>query len=132
MRERRQERQLGGRRDYWSTVRREVERLKLEPYLNRLTELAQLSFGPAATVMPHLRGRGARRRIVMVVDAAHPEAATAYQAFLPLEQRFWTALGTIAGPGTTVAVAVRPARGWLRNEGRPPFFTQFGSAGTIS
>lgn len=132
MRERRQARQLKERRDYWSTVRREVERLKLEPFLQAVTELAGAIFGPAATVMPHLRGRDAGRQVIFVVDAAHPETIAGYDSFLPLAQQFWTAYGTIARPRATVAVVVRPARGWLPSEAKAPLFTQFGSAGIVS
>ncbi|MHB1223890.1 MAG: hypothetical protein ACYC2G_07585 [Gemmatimonadaceae bacterium] len=132
IRERRQERQLKERRGYWAEVRREVDRLKLEPFLDVVTRLAQFSFGPSATAMPHLRGRGSRRHMIIIVDAAHPEAITSYDAFEPLERQFWTAYGTIAKPAAAVAVAVRPARGWMRSEGKAPLFTQFGSAGLIS
>lgn len=132
IRERRQERQLKEKRGYWSEVRREVDRLKLEPFLNAVTQLAQFAFGPSATAMPHLRGRGARRHMIIIVDAAHPEAIAGYAAFEPLEQQFWTAFGTIAKPAAAVAVAVRPARGWLRSEGKAPLFTQFGSGGLVS
>lgn len=120
------------RRSYWSAVRHEVERLKIEPFLNAVTELARDAFGPSATAMPHLRGRGAGRHLVIIVDAARPEAVAGYEAFVPLERQFWTAYGTLARPAAPVAVAVRPARGWLRSEGKAPLFTQFGSAGIIS
>src|SRR5690606_29950597 len=110
----------------------EVERLKLEGFLESITELARLSFGPSATVMPHLRGKGTRSRLIVIVDAAHPEAGTSYADFLPMERQFWTAYGTIARPPAAVAVAVRPARGWLASEGKAPLFTQFGGGGLIS
>lgn len=120
------ERQLRQRREYWTEVRHEVERLKLEGLLEQLGQLARICFGESATVMPHLRGRGGRRHVVFVVDAARPQAIADFESFRALEQHFWTAYATLAPATARFVVAVRPARGWLRNEDPPPIFTAFG------
>ena len=130
--ERRADRSLHDKRQYWSGVRREIERYKLEPFLQLLTRLAQVVFGPSATVMPHLRGRQRQRHVAFIVDAAHPEALASYEEFLPLEKQFWTAYGTLPKPAAPFLVAIRPARGWVRNEALAPIYTEFGNAELLS
>ena len=130
--ERRSDRSLHEKRQYWSGVRREMERYKLDPFMQLLTQLAQVVFGPSASVMPHLRGRQRQRHLAFVVDAAHPEALSSYEDFLPLEKQFWTAYGTLPKPAAPFLVAIRPARGWVRNEALAPIYTEFGNAELLS
>jgi hypothetical protein len=123
--DRRRVRTIGEQRRQWAEVRRWVKRHDLEPFRELLERLAQVAFGPAATVMPHLRRSRGRDYLVLVVDAACPEAGTNYADFLPLERAFWTAYATIPKPANTAfVVAVRPARGWCRSEALMPLFAQ--------
>lgn len=99
-----------------------VARHRLEPFYRALGGLAIAVFGGEATVVPHLRQDGRYRRLVFVVDAASAEASVDYEAFLPLEQAFWTAYAHVPKPDVPLMVAVRPARGWCRTEALAPFF----------
>ena len=121
--ERRRTRTLADQRRQWAEVRRWVARHELEPFRDLVEQLAQAAFGSAATVMPHLRRSRGRQYLVMVVDAACPEAGTNYGGFLPMEQAFWTAYATIPKPTAPFVVAVRPARGWCRAEALMPLYT---------
>lgn len=123
--ERRRTPTLQEQRERWAEVRRWMRRHDLEPFRDLLERLAKVAFGPASTVMPHLRRSHGRRYLVFVVDAACPEAATNYEGFLPLERAFWTAYATIPKPPAAFVVAIRPARGWCRSEALMPIFTQF-------
>jgi len=123
--ERRRSRTLAEQRAQWAEVRRWVARAEVEPFRELLERLAQVAFGPAATVMPHLRRSRGRKYLAFVVDAACPEAGTNYADFLPLERAFWTAYATVPKPAASFMVAVRPARGWCRSEALMPLFTQF-------
>ena len=130
--ERRRARTLSEQRTQWAEVRRWVARNELEPFRDLLERLAQVAFGPAATVMPHLRRSRGKKYLAFVVDAACPEAGTNYAGFLPLERAFWTAYATIPKPAAPFMVAVRPARGWCRAEALMPLFTQFATPEQIS
>ncbi|MGZ8456598.1 MAG: hypothetical protein ACXWZ4_08375 [Gemmatirosa sp.] len=99
-----------------------VTRHRLEPFYRAVAGLAIAVFGAEATVVPHLRRNGRAKRLVLVVDAASPEATLDYEAFLPLEQAFWTAYAHVPKPDVPLMVAVRPARGWCRTEALAPFF----------
>lgn len=124
--ERRRTATLHEQRERWAEVRRWMSRHDLDPFLELLERLAKAAFGPASTVMPHVRRSGGQRYLVFVVDAACPEAATNYEGFLPLERAFWTAYATIPKPAAaSFVVAVRPARGWCRSEALMPLFTHF-------
>ena len=123
--ERRRSRSLSEQRRQWAEVRRWVARAELEPFRQLMERLAQAVFGPAATVVPHLRRSHGRKYLVFVVDAACPEATSNYGDFLPVEHAFWTAYATIPKPASAFMVAVRPARGWCRAEALMPIFTQF-------
>ena len=128
--ERRRERTLSEQRAQWSEIRRWMARTELEPFRQLLERLAQVAFGPAATVMPHLRRSRGRKYLAFVVDAACPEAGTNYADFLPLERAFWTAYATIPKPASAFMVAVRPARGWCRAEALMPLFAQLSAPET--
>jgi hypothetical protein len=124
--ERRRAPTLHEQRERWAEVRRWMRSHDLEPFHELLERLAQAAFGPASTVMPHVRRSRGQRYLVFVVDAACPEAATNYEGFLPLERAFWTAYATIPKPAAaSFVVAVRPARGWCRSEALMPIFTPF-------
>ncbi|HEU4631519.1 MAG TPA: hypothetical protein VFS08_17325 [Gemmatimonadaceae bacterium] len=123
--ERRRTPTLHEQRARWAEVRRWMRQHDLDPFRDLLERLARAAFGPAATVMPHLRRSRGQRYLIFVVDAACPEAATNYAGFLPLERAFWTAYATIPKPVAAFVVAVRPARGWCRSEALMPLFTQF-------
>ena len=105
-------------------ARRYVARHRLSPFLSALQGLAMAVFGPAATVVPHLRTSGGVRRLTLVVDAADPMATVDYAAFLPRERAFWTAYAQVPRPDVPMIVAVRPARGWCRVEALAPLFTE--------
>lgn len=130
--DRRRARSLAEQRRQWADVRRAVARAELEPFRELVQRLAQVAFGPAATVMPHLRRSRGRQYLVFVVDAACPEATTNYADFLPMERAFWTAYATVPKPTSAFVVAVRPARGWCRSEALMPLFTQFGAADIVT
>lgn len=130
--DRRRARSLAEQRRQWAEVRRAVARAELEPFRELVQRLAQVAFGPAATVMPHLRRSRGRQYLVLVVDAACPEATTNYADFLPMERAFWTAYATVPKPPAAFVVAVRPARGWCRSEALMPLFTQFGTADVVT
>ena len=99
-----------------------VLRNRLEPFHRALAGLAVSVFGAEATVVPHLRGEGRRRRLTFVIDAADPVANRDYAQFLPKERAFWTAYTQLPKPEVPFAVAIRPARGWCRSEALAPFF----------
>lgn len=99
-----------------------VARYRLEPFERVLEGLAVSVFGKDATVVAHMRSDGRRKRLTFVVDAADPTASLDYAAFLPREQTFWTAYAQLAKPAVPFSVAVRPARGWCRNEALAPLF----------
>jgi hypothetical protein len=122
--DRRRARTLSEQREQWSDVSRWLRHHDLVEFRELLERLAQLVFGSAATVMPHLRRSHGHRYLVFVVDAACPEAGTDYESFVPLEQAFWTAYATIPKPPSAFVVAVRPARGWCRSEALMPVFAQ--------
>lgn len=130
--DRRRTRTLSEQREQWSDVSRWLRRNDLVDFRELVERLAQVAFGDAATVMPHLRRSRGRRYLVFVVDAACPEASTDYAAFLPMEQAFWTAYATIPKPSSPFVVAVRPARGWCRSEALMPVFTQLQVPGEIA
>ncbi|HEX5830641.1 MAG TPA: hypothetical protein VFY16_06655 [Gemmatimonadaceae bacterium] len=121
--ERRATRTLGGQRHQWASVRRWMARHDLDDFHARLDSLARMVFGADATVVPHLRWSGRTQYLVFVVDAAHPEASTSYESFLPLERAFWTAYATVPKPNAVFVVAVRPARGWCRSEALAPLYS---------
>ena len=123
MGERRRYRTLADQRRQWAHVRRWMARHDLEEFRDLVERLAQAAFGEAATVMPHLRRSRGRQYLVLVVDAACPEAGTNYGAFLPMEQAFWTAYASLPKPPSPFVVAVRPARGWCRAEALMPVYT---------
>jgi hypothetical protein len=131
--ERRRTPTLHEQRRRWAEVRRWMRSHDLEPFLELLERLAKVAFGPASTVMPHVRRSRGQRYLVFVVDAACPEAATNYEGFLPLERAFWTAYATVPKPpGASFVVAIRPARGWCRSEALMPLFTHFAAPEQIS
>lgn len=104
-------------------VSRYVAKHHLEEVHRVLQLLAGSIFGPDATVVPHLRRVGNRRRLTFVVDAADPTAMVSYADFLPRERAFWAAYATIEKPNEPFAVAIRPSRGWSRTEALAPLFT---------
>jgi hypothetical protein len=130
--ERRSARTLDGRRHQWAGVRRWMARHDLDDFHARIEALARMVFGAAATVVPHLRRSGRTQYLVFVVDAAHPEASTSYESFLPLERAFWTAYGTVPKPNAVFAVAVRPARGWCRSEALAPLYSSLPAPETLA
>ena len=96
---------------------------RLDEFHRILYAIAVAVFGPAATVVPHLRRVARGPRLTFVVDAADPSALVSYEAFLPREQAFWTAYAQLPKPkGVSFVVAIRPARGWSRGEALAPFF----------
>lgn len=105
-------------------VRNFVNRNRLEPFVMLLGRLATAAFGPAASVMPHLRKKRGRTTLVVVVDAAFPLANTHYEAFLPLERTFWETYNALPKPPVPFIVGVRPARGWSRAESLAPMFQE--------
>ena len=109
-----------------------VIRHRLEPFYRALGGLAIAVFGSEATVVPHLRQVGRRRRLTFVIDAASPEASLDYAAFLPLEQAFWTAYAHVPKPDVPLTVAIRPARGWCRSEALAPFFTNLPTSDEVT
>lgn len=132
--ERRQRHQVGvehGPRSPRVAAAQHVARHRLEPFLRALAGLAMSVFGEAATVVPHLRGEGRRRRLTFVVDAADPQATVDYAQFLPREQAFWTAYTQLPKPEAPFAVAIRPARGWCRSEALAPFFAYVRAADDV-
>jgi hypothetical protein len=104
-------------------VARYISRHRLEELHRVLQLIAMAVFGSDATVVPHLRGAGAKRRITFVVDAADPSATVRYAEFLPRERAFWAAYAAVEKPNVPFAVAIRPARGWSRTEALAPLFT---------
>ncbi|HEY0969998.1 MAG TPA: hypothetical protein VGE02_03365, partial [Gemmatimonadales bacterium] len=122
--DRRRARTLQEQREQWSDVSRWLRQNDLVEFRELVERLAQVVFGEAASVMPHLRRSRGHRYLVFVVDAACPEACTDYTAFLPMEQAFWTAYATIPKPASPFVVAVRPARGWCSSEALMPVFAQ--------
>jgi hypothetical protein len=99
-----------------------ISRHRLEPFHRALFGLAVAVFGPDATVVPHMRTVGGKRRLTFVVDAADASASVDYGAFLPRERAFWTAYAHVPKPEIPFVVAVRPARGWCRIEALAPMF----------
>jgi hypothetical protein len=99
-----------------------IARHRLEPFHRALYGLAVAVFGPDATVVPHIRTVGGKRRLTFVVDAADPTAGYDYGTFLPRERAFWTAYAHVPKPDLPFVVAVRPARGWCRIEALAPMF----------
>ncbi|MBV9879565.1 MAG: hypothetical protein JO180_03675 [Gemmatirosa sp.] len=121
--ERRQHRPVtGAERSPRTDVAQYVSRHRLEPFHRALSGLAVAVFGEEATVVPHLRTVGGRRRLTFVVDAADPSATMDYEHFLPRERAFWTAYAHVPKPDVPFVVAVRPARGWCRLEALAPMF----------
>lgn len=112
----------GAERNPRNAVARHIARHRLEPFHRALWTLAVGVFGEEATVVPHLRTAGGRRRLTFVVDAADPSASMDYEQFLPRERAFWTAYAHLPKPDVPFAVAVRPARGWCRLEALAPMF----------
>jgi hypothetical protein len=99
-----------------------VARHRLEPFHRALYGLAIAVFGDEATVVPHMRTIGGRRRLTFVVDAADPAAGVDYEQFVPRERAFWTAYAHVPKPEIPFIVAIRPARGWCRVEALAPLF----------
>ena len=96
---------------------------RLDEFHRVLYAIAVAVFGPAATVVPHLRRVPRGQRLTFVVDAADPSALVSYEDFMPREQAFWTAYAQLPKPRhVSFAVAIRPARGWSRGEALAPFF----------
>lgn len=121
--ERRRTHAVGGlERAPRTDVARFITRHRLEPFHRALWGLAVAVFGSEATVVPHLRTVGGRRRLTFVVDAADPKATVDYADFLPRERAFWTAYAHVPKPDVAFLVAVRPARGWCRLEALAPMF----------
>jgi hypothetical protein len=112
----------GAERSPRTDVAQFVARHRLEPFHRALWGLAVAVFGEDATVVPHLRTVGGRRRLTFVVDAADPSAGVDYEGFLPRERAFWTAYAHVPKPEVAFVVAVRPARGWCRLEALAPMF----------
>lgn len=106
-----------------------VARHRLESFLGALAGLASSVFGAEATVVPHMRTVGRKRRLTFVVDAADAQAGIDYSAFLPREQAFWTAYAHLPKPDVPFLVAIRPARGWCRSEALAPFFVHLPTSG---
>ena len=105
-----------------------IARHRLEPFHRALFGLAVAVFGPDATVVPHMRTLGGRRRLTFVVDAADAAASVDYGQFLPRERAFWTAYAHVPKPDLPFVVAVRPARGWCRIEALAPMFAYMPTA----
>jgi hypothetical protein len=105
-----------------------IARHRLEPFHRALFGLAVAVFGPDATVVPHMRTIGGKRRLTFVVDAADAAASVDYSAFLPRERAFWTAYAHVPKPDLPFVVAVRPARGWCRIEALAPMFAYMPTA----
>lgn len=120
--DRRRRRVVGSERNPRVAAAQFVARHRLEPFHRALAGLAMAVFGDEATVVAHLRGESRRQRLTFVVDAADPQAGVDYAQFLPREQSFWTAYAQLPKPNVPFAVAIRPARGWCRNEALAPFF----------
>jgi hypothetical protein len=121
--ERRRQHVVGGaERNPRNDVQRYMTRHRLEPFHRALWTLAVAVFGDDATVVPHIRTMGGRKRLTFVVDAADPAASVDYEQFLPREQAFWTAYAHVPKPEVPFLVAVRPARGWCRLEALAPMF----------
>jgi hypothetical protein len=96
----------------------------LDDFHRVLAALAEVVFGPDATVVPHLRRATSGPRLTFVVDAADPSASVRYDEFLPRERAFWTAYAQLPKPkGVPFLVAIRPARGWSRAEALAPLFS---------
>ena len=119
---RRQHTVSGSERSPRNDTARFMTRHRLEPFHRALWTLAVAVFGEEATVVPHLRTVGGRRRLTFVVDAADPSASLDYEHFLPRERAFWTAYAHVPKPDLPFVVAVRPARGWCRLEALAPMF----------
>jgi hypothetical protein len=105
-----------------------IARHRLESLHRSLWALAVAVFGEQATVVPHLRTVGGRRRLTFVVDAADPSAGVDYEHFLPRERAFWTAYAHLPKPDLPFIVAIRPARGWCRLEALAPMFAYMPTA----
>lgn len=129
--ERRQQKTPAQRTAMRAEVRSWINKHRLEPFVMLLSRIATSSFGPNATVMPHLRRSKGRSRLVVVIDAAFPLAATHYQAFLPLEQKFWLAYASLPKPPVPFMIGVRPSRGWSRAEALAPLFKQTQESGMM-
>ena len=119
---RRQHTVSGVERSPRNDTARYIARHRLEPFHKALWGLAVAVFGEGATVVPHLRAVGGRKRLTFVVDAADPSASMDYEHFLPRERAFWTAYAHVPKPELPFLVAVRPARGWCRLEALAPMF----------